>query len=1405
MKKRLQKLFAVLLALSMVMSLLSVTAFADESEGVFPVDEVELNPSYTVQYYAYLPVLADADDVTASEVVAKDVIDTSVSHESISKNGGIQIQNTTDLPLKQIYINRADGSVKTVDKLLPLYKDRSGVKYYDAPSLDYINQVDANYALSEVWVMESADSEAVLAKYGVSGQELDTADYYFTNDASDAAENAICIAADNSTVLRLVYVVTDDGYTNQDAVFFDYNITSDGVNKVDQGINDPSLGTAEPRLAFGNANTGNSYKYHEWQGNALNMYNGRDHGGVFRGTSSFAGCTFGLVGTTLGENDLPEFSADITAPDLFSEYEIVVNEDPETGVAGTLAKKVFNDGDNTYVTFQRYGDSYTFSGARATSGIGQTGLDKFIHLSQHGPAWYTNNFFPLDNVSAADRVDPVSGGTGTSGWPDSDDGESHNSYFGMKSEIDFALTEDYIGPLDYLFFGDDDMWVYLDDTLIVDIGGVHSSVGQYVNLWDYLDEDDVGSHTLRFFYTERGASGSSCYMRFTLPSVNNAKPAAERATLILKKDVQDNSGMHGEDEYAFDVTLSADNAVYACATYDKNGTQIGSQLVKNGQVTVVLADDQYAQIEYLPVGTTYSISETVVPCDCCDMYAPSATGCDDFEVTTSETTEMGEEGAEVTTKIVTAVAVGDLDDAESYTVTYVNAYEQYIPVTVTKTWKDGNDVEMLRPDSIRVQLYADGSAVKDPVDVTAENGWTYTWDKSFELPKFNASGNKVVYTVEEIGSSVIVVSPVETPAEDEAPAESEVEINYTEGVPAGYEVSYDGTGITNTLVTSISGTKTWVDSDDEDDVRPAVITIYLLANGKGIDSVDVREDKDGKWTWEFSDLPKYDVNGELIEYTFEEEAVYGYITNYNDDTTAITNTQLVNINGKKEWVDDNNRDGIRPEFVTINLMAEYPVVDGAEEEGDQAPVAVKVTSAVVSAQSDWTFAFENLPKYTADGVITYSITEDAVSGYETDIDVVDGRYVVTNTHEVETVVLEGAKTWADKNDQDGKRPREIVIDLLADGQMIARKTVNKNSVTTNYTEWAWEFTEDGEGNPLYKNKRVDGVTTPIAYTINEVPVADYTTVVDGYNVTNSYTPGVTSMQVVKIWADGNNRDGLRPESIQVQLYADGVAQGDPVTLNSEGDWTYTWTGLDKKQAGKVVDYSVAELTEVEGYTTTRPVERYGTITEITNTHEPETIVIEGSKTWVDYENRYETRPDSIVINLWADGEKIASKTVTEDDGWAWTFGEATEDEETGLTLYKYRDGGVEIKYTITEDKVDRYTTVIDGFDVTNTYRKPSTPPNPPTPPTPPTPPEEPPVIELPDEDPPLSNIPDEDPPLAELPDEDPPLAMLPDEEVPLALLPATGDASALWMVLSALSGTGLVGVSILGRKKRDEE
>ena len=140
----------------------------------------------------------------------------------------------------------------------------------------------------------------------------------------------------------------------------------------------------------------------------------------------------------------------------------------------------------------------------------------------------------------------------------------------------------------------------------------------------------------------------------------------------------------------------------------------------------------------------------------------------------------------------------------------------------------------------------------------------------------------------------------------------------------------------------------------------------------------------------------------------------------------------------------------------------------------------------VTSDDGWKWSFAGLPKYADGKEITYTISEDAVEGYTptyTDFN-------VTNSHTPETIDISGSKTWDDKENQDGKRPESITIRLYADGKELRRLEVNEED------NWKWLF----EDLPKYENGR------EIVYTITEDAVTDYTAIINGYDVTNSYTP-----------------------------------------------------------------------------------------------------------------------------------------------------------------------------------------------------------------------------------------------------------------------------------------------------------
>ncbi len=633
-----------------------------------------------------------------------------------------------------------------------------------------------------------------------------------------------------------------------------------------------------------------------------------------------------------------------------------------------------------------------------------------------------------------------------------------------------------------------------------------------------------------------------------------------------------------------------------------------------------------------------------------------------------------------------------------------------------KVWDDANNADGLRTTSITVELLADGEPVEEHI-VNAKTGWAFTFTN---LPKYRYINNdywnpvEIIYTIREKavpdgytatitgdmtsgftvtnthkqdlidlhGSKtwdddnnndrmrpdqitvILLANQVEVDRQTVTAANNwswsftdkpknyggkPVHYTVTEVEVPGYTPTTNEMDLTNTHVNEtveVSGAKTWQDEDNAEGLRPASITINLLRDGARIDQLTVTED-DG-WAWAFTDLPKYKDGHEYV-YTITEEPVAHYTTTVEGyDVINSRTVETVSVSGVKTWNDANNQDGKRPTSITINLLKNGTLY----------------SRKIITAAENWQWNFTNLPKFENGVEITYTITEEPVAGYTT---LVNG-YDVVNSYTTETTSVSGVKTWNDANNQDGKRPASITISLLADNVVVAARTV------TAADNWQWSFTDL----PKFK----DGVE--IVYTITEEPVPGYTAVVSGYNVENSYTTEMVNVSGVKTWNDANNQDGKRPASITIHLLADGVEVATKIVTAADG-WQWNFTDLPKFKDGAAIVYTITE-DPVARYTTT--INGY----DVINAYTTETTGVEGSKTWDDADNQDGKRPERITIRLYADGVEIDAKAVTAADGWSWSF----------QNLPKYRAGQM-IIYTISEDPVPGYTTVMNGFDVTNSY------------------------------------------------------------------------------------------------------
>lgn len=393
-------------------------------------------------------------------------------------------------------------------------------------------------------------------------------------------ENEILV--ESNVTLRCYYKAQGGTYQNE-TTFFDYDVR----NKINQGINSSSnykKNSIYNRLAVGNTNETNTYHYYvsAYGKNFDANNNNRSDDGTDNFPIHLSGEAIfnypiisGLIKNLTGINyETVNFIPD--EPGLFS-------NESKTG------KRII---EGYGLEFEKEGNTYTLVKA----------------IDEHGKQLSTagTNFWPLDKNKGLDGLNH-----------NSDDGKSHNWYFGMRYDFQFTLG-DYIGDLTYKFNGDDDLWVFLDGEPIIDLGGIHSAYPEndfqgenyaysawekiYPNTYDlwkkilrkdtYTLEDKQNlseaqrqqTHTITVLYMERGGYGSNCEMEFVLPNVKASDPVISttpKATLSFeKKDIDDKNLIEGAEFTLYSDEDGTD--IVDTATSDKNGKVIFSKKLTKG-------------------------------------------------------------------------------------------------------------------------------------------------------------------------------------------------------------------------------------------------------------------------------------------------------------------------------------------------------------------------------------------------------------------------------------------------------------------------------------------------------------------------------------------------------------------------------------------------------------------------------------------------------------------------------------------------------------------------------------------------------------------------------------------------------------------------------------------------------
>ena len=584
--------------------------------------------------------------------------------------------------------------------------------------------------------------------------------------------------------------------------------------------------------------------------------------------------------------------------------------------------------------------------------------------------------------------------------------------------------------------------------------------------------------------------------------------------------------------------------------------------------------------------------------------------------------------------------------------TIANRDTEKIKIKVDKKWlgKAASEISISLMDGSKVV------STKRVNDTFAKAGAVNTWAVTFEADKYDENGKEIAYTV-------------------------------TESAIAGYDAKVsgnkkDGFTITNTNTekVKIKVDKKWLGKVGSQ------ITVALLDGTKVVDrkTVDTSAAKDGDAkTWEVSfEAPKYSEDGREVVYAVTESAIAGYKAEVRgDQATGFTilnkDTEKVKINVNKKWL------GKVGSQITVKLMNGTKVVD------------TKTVDASAAKDGDgktWELSFDADKYDEAGNEITYTVTEEAVAGYETKVsgNQISG-FTITNK-DTEKVKIKVDKKWL------GKVGSQITVKLMNGTKVVGEKTVNASAAKDGDAK-TWEVSFEAD--------KYDEAGKEIAYTVTESAIAGYEASVSG-NQKTGFTIINKDTEKVKIKVDKKWLGGVA-DQVTISLlngtipYATKTIDASAAKSGDAKTWEVTFEAPKYNALGEEIAYTVTEAA-VSGYKAAVSGDQKNGFT-ITNT-QTGTEKFKVIKRWIGAEG------DKITVRIKdADtGAELLVRTITKTDA---DLVRITDPSNPNITIWevpveldKFDSVGRKITYSVDEEKLPNYGKTIvkssEGFTITNT-------------------------------------------------------------------------------------------------------